>query len=117
MILDKMHKMLKTTYGLKMPTDDFTIFDPAYLAWDKFSAIMLFVEGWALVMVLLAMLLQTNCLHSCGRRCCCRRIGKCRKMSGKCCICSPVRCLWWSRCCVLYVAVSCSSCPTTSQRL
>jgi len=44
-ILDKMHHMLNSTYGLQMPTDDFTIFDPAYLAWDKFSAIMLFVEG------------------------------------------------------------------------
>jgi len=98
-ILDKMHHMLNSTYGLQMPTDDFTIFDPAYLAWDKFSAIMLFVEGWALVMVLLATLLQTNCLQSCGRMCCCRPIRKCY------CMRSEMVRLWCSRCCVLCAAV------------
>jgi hypothetical protein len=68
MIIEKFHHLLRDIWGLQMPTDNITIFDQAYLAWDKFSAIMLHVEGWALVMVLFATLLHTRCLL-CSRCC------------------------------------------------
>jgi hypothetical protein len=58
MIIEKFHNFLSDIWGLQMPTDGVTIFDQAYLAWDKFSAVMLCVEGWAMVMVVLATLLH-----------------------------------------------------------
>lgn len=62
MIIEKFHNFLSDIWGLQMPTDGVTIFDQAYLAWDKFSAVMLHVEGWALVTVALATLLHKRCL-------------------------------------------------------
>jgi len=68
MIISRFHQLLNQTYSLQMPADDVTIFDGAYLAWDKYCSYMLHVEGWAIFLVLLATVLHRKFLP--WSRCC-----------------------------------------------